>query len=204
MDHFNGRDYWLRLNDLEELNYKQASMLMERDFQIHCLTHPSRDESTRNAFFKVVDTWRNKVNKLEEELSTMKKQQEEKDNRDNVIDFSEAKLALASKEPPEGGNWLSTLSLETRFLAYRKGTTNPFLEDFLVGTNPKEIPAVLLGFEVAPSTYGFKWCDPVKFSREYSFYMTIKAHKDDGIEVQAGRVDSDGETQGVHPVHEKE
>lgn len=176
-------DYWVILNQLEkkssqleEKNYQQASMLMSRDFRIR---------------------------QLEEEL--MKKVQEEKDNRDNVIDMFEAKLDLASKEPPEAGNWLSNLPQGTRFLAFKKNIFSSFLEDFLVGTDPKQMPAVLLGYELSHREGGFKWCDPVKFSREYGFYMTIKTElNNDGNTVQDGRVVGNGESQVVNPVHEKE
>lgn len=176
-------DYWVFLNqlekknsELEEKNYKQASMLMERDFTIRQL-----------------------------EGKLMKKIQEEKDDKDNVIDLAEARLALASKEPPSSGDWLRTLSQGVSFLAHEKGSSNPFHDVFFVGTDPKMFPAVLLGYELNNREGGFKWCDPVKFSNKYKFIMTIKdvtEVNNDGIAVQAGRVDSDGETQTVDPVHE--
>lgn len=131
----------------------------------------------------------------------MKKQQEE---RDNVISMPEAKLALASKEPPKAGNWLSTLPQGTRFLAFRRNSFNSFLEDFLVGTDPKQMPAVLLGYELSHREGGFKWCDPVKFSQEYGFYMTIKTELNNDNTVQEGRVGGDGKTEVVNPVHETE
>lgn len=141
----------------------------------------------------------------DEEVDSMKKIQEEKDDKDNVINLAEARLALASKEPPEGGNWLSNLPFETRFLAYSKREPSPFLEDFLVATDPKKMPAVLVGYELAHKNGGFKWCDPVKFSRDYGLFMIIKTETEahDGIEVQARRMDSDGKSEIVNPVHEE-
>lgn len=140
---------------------------------------------------------------LRENMSTTKIHGDIDKFNDNVINLEEARLALASKEPPSGGNWLSTLDQGVSFLASKKGTFSSALDLFFVGTNPKEIPAVLLGYELNHREGGFKWFDPVKFSQEYNFYMTIKAEvPNDGIAVQEGRVGGDGETKIVDPVHE--
>lgn len=135
----------------------------------------------------------------------MKKIQEEKDIKDNIVDLQEARLALASKEPPKGGNWLSNLAQGTRFLASQKSNGNSTLYDFMVGTDPTKMPAVMLGYELGHRDGGFRWVDPVKFSRDYEFFMTIEVEQDNGsTEIQTGRVDSDGQSEVVHPIHEGE
>lgn len=134
----------------------------------------------------------------------MKKIQEDKDISDNIIDLQEARLALASKEPPKGGNWLSRLTSGTRFLASWKVENNSTLHDFVVGTDPTQMAAVLLGYELANRNGGFRWVDPVKFSRDYDFYMTIEVDQDGSSPIQTGRMEGDGQSEIVDPVHEIE
>lgn len=191
------KDWWMgQIEEIRKeekrlivLNYKQASMLMERDFDLR------RAKPYRLRYLEVRELRKN-----------MKKAQEEKDVADNIISFDEARLALASKEPPSGGNWLSNLPVETRFLAFKKTEHTPFLEDFMVGTDPKQMPAVLLGYELAHPNGGWKWCDPVKFSRDYGYFMTIqtKVENNDGNSVPEGTVGGDGQCEVVPPLHEKE
>jgi hypothetical protein len=121
---------------------------------------------------------------------------------DNVIDLEEAVRARRKKDPP-GGNWLAELPKDTRFLASLNAGGGSTLGDFLIGTDPKQMPAVLLGFELAHRDGGFRWVDPVKFSRDYTFFMTVEINGH-GPEVQDGRVEGDGKPEVVHSVHEDE
>lgn len=165
---------------LTELNYKQAGMLMERDLTIR---------------------------QLKEELK-MKKQQEEKDIKDNIINMDEARLALAAKDPPPpGGNWLSTLKKGTRFLASKKNYPEPVLGDFFVGSDPNEMKAVYLGYDMGSKEFGFKFFDPIIFSQLYSLYDVIQTEVEangNGNQVPNGTVAGDGEPQIIAGVHEEE
>lgn len=166
----------IRARELEELNYKQVSKLMERDLRIR---------------------------QLEEELQ-MKREQEEKDIKDNLIDFNEARLALAAKEPPVGGNWLSTLKKGTRFLASKKNYPEPVLGDFFVGSDPLQMKAVYLGFDLGSREFGFKFFDPVAFSQLYSLYDVIQTDVEfnDGNNVPTRTVEGDGKPEVLPEVYE--
>lgn len=134
----------------------------------------------------------------------MKKIQEEADNKRNVIDLQEARLALASKEPPKGGNWLSNLKSGTRFLASKK-SQDYMLGDFMVATDPTKMQAVLLGFDLGSPRGCFNWVDPLKFSQMNDFYMTIETELEDGsTTVPTGTVEGDGEPQVLDSLHEDE
>ncbi len=123
----------------------------------------------------------------------MKKIQEEKDTETNIIPFDEARLKLANKPPPTTGNWLSTLKKGTRFLAVRRNSPEPICGDFFVGSDPSKMAAVFLGHEVHTDQGAFRFVDPVRFSNMFEFIQTIDVEiPDDGIEVQEGRVESDG------------
>lgn len=125
---------------------------------------------------------------------------------DKIINFEEARLKLAPKEPPQGGNWLSRLPFETRFLASKKNTNDAALMDFIIASDPTQLAAVYLGYELNHRDGGFRWFDPVKFSRDYEFYMTIETRVEqengNGITVETGGVVGDGETQVVDSLHE--
>lgn len=167
----------VRCTGLEMQNHRQAGMLMERDLTIR---------------------------QLEEELR-MRKQQEEKDIKDNIIEFNEARLALATKEPPVGGNWLSTLKKGTRFLVSKKSYPEPVLGDFWVGSDPMQMKAVYLGYDMGSKEFGFKFFDPVVFSQLYTLYDVIQTEveQDGNINsIPAGSVEGDGQPQNVPPVHE--
>lgn len=111
---------------------------------------------------------------------------------DNVIDLQEARLKLAPKEPPKGGNWLSSLPKGTRFLAIKKNSPEPICGDFVVGTDPTQMTAVYIGFEVHTQGGGWKFVEPVRFSQMFEFIQTIGAEiYDDGSEIQDGRVEGD-------------
>lgn len=140
----------------------------------------------------------------------MKQEQEEIDIKDNVIDLNAAKLKLASKEPPRKGNWLSELTKGTRFLA-SKGSGED-LTDYMVGTDPKAMPAVYLGYNLAGRDGGFKFVDPIKFCNNWNFHSIIRtdifkeevdAANGNGIEVRTGTVEGDGERQVLPPLHEE-
>lgn len=122
---------------------------------------------------------------------------------DNIINFEEARLKLASQEPPSG-NWLSRLPFETRFLASRKSTNDATLLDFLVASDPKDNPFVFLGYELSHREGGFRFVDPVKFSKDYEFFCTIKTEvkANDGITVETGGVEGDGKPKVIHSLHE--
>lgn len=134
----------------------------------------------------------------------MKKQQEEKDIKDNIISLDEARLRMAAKEPPNGGNWLSKLEKGTRFLASRRQTSEATLGDFLVASDPKAMPAIFLGFELSSQQGGFRFVDPVKFCQQYDYFMTIEVEPNDSPDVQTGRVEGDGEPEVLDILHEKE
>lgn len=133
----------------------------------------------------------------------MKKIQEEED-KGNVIDLNEARLKFATKEPPGEGNWLSKLDKGTRFLAAKKNDFEEVLYDFFVGSDPKQMPAVFLGFELNHRDGGFRFVDPVKFSRKYTMYMTIEATTDDGNPVPTGTMEGNGECEIIPSLDEKE
>lgn len=174
MEYFNGRDYWLRLKDYKELNYKQASMLMERDL---------------------------KIRQLEE--AVMKSTQEIVQEVTNIIDFKDVQARMGSKEPPDG-NWLKDLKAGTRFLAYMKLSQASALGDFMLGTDPKELPAVYLGYEVGPQGFGWRWHDPVKFCKEFGLYSTLEVQDGNSDKLPEGTVEGDGQPKVVHLVHETE
>lgn len=135
----------------------------------------------------------------------MKKLQEEKNTAD-IINLEEARLALAGKDPPgSGSNWLSKMEKGSRFLASRRSMGDCILLDFCIGSDPKAMPAVFMGFELNHKDGGFRFVDPVKFSRDYEFYMTLEVRpEDDGNSIPTGTVEGDGERQIVDSVDESE
>lgn len=129
----------------------------------------------------------------------MKKQQEEQDIKDNIISLDEVRLKMAAKEPPKGGNWLSNLEKGTRFLCSRRQTNDPVLGDFLVGSDPKAMSAVFLGYELNHRDGGFKFFDPVKFCQIYDLFMILEVEIENGSpEIRTGTVESDGDDQIIH------
>jgi len=89
--------------------------------------------------------------------------------KDNIIP-----LFRAGAEPPDD-NWLSRLEKGTRFLAKRKGQTpSPELGDFVVASDPTQMKAVFLGYDMNNPTGGFRFVDPVVFSKQYELYDIIQ------------------------------
>lgn len=175
MEYFNGRDYWLRLKDYEELNYKQASMIMERDFLIR---------------------------QLQEELK-MKSTQEIVEDVTNIIDFKDIQAKMGSKQPPDG-NWIKDFKAGTRFLAFMKMNASSVLGDFILGTDPKELPAIYLGYENGQQGFGWKWHDPVKFCKEFGLYSILEVSDGNSNKVSDGTVEGDGQPKVVSSIHEVE
>lgn len=103
----------------------------------------------------------------------MKKEQQDRDNS-NVLPF--VPLALAGKEPPEGTgkNWLARFKQGTRFLAKSKHDSGSTLKDFVVLTDPKTMEVVLLGENVTTKDMVISWRDPVIFSNDHRFYLTLE------------------------------
>lgn len=126
-------------------------------------------------------------------------------NDDKIINWEEARLKLAHKGPPGGLNWLGNLPFGTRFLASRKSEAGSDLYDFVIATDPKQLAAVLLGLDLGNS--GFRWKDPVKFSRDYDLFLTLETKQEEengnSIAVETRGVEGDGEHQVVHVDDEK-
>lgn len=161
---------------LEALNQRQAGMLMERDFLIR---------------------------QLQEELKMNKTTQEIVEDVTNIIDFKDIQAKMGSKQPPDG-NWLKDLVAGTRFLAFMKMNATSLLGDFILGTDPKELPAVYLGYENGPQGFGWKWHDPVKFCKEFGLYSILEVSDGNSNTVPDGTVEGDGKSQVVTLVHEGE
>lgn len=129
------------------------------------------------------------------------------DNVDTIINFEEARLKLAAKEPPQGGNWLSRLPFETRFLASRKNNSDSTLSDFLIASDPTKMPFVYLGYELNHPSGGFRFVDPIRFSRDYELFCTIdnkEQENGNSTAVETGGVEGDGKPSIVHSLHEEE
>lgn len=131
----------------------------------------------------------------------MKTTQEIVDDVANIIDFKEIQAKMAGKQPPDG-NWLKDLQPGTRFLAFMKMNATSLLGDFILGTDPKELPAVYLGYENGPQGFGWKWHDPVKFCKEFGLYSILEVSDGNSNKVSDGTVESDGQLKVVPPVHE--
>jgi hypothetical protein len=151
-------------------------------------------EQRRNAEIGWCTLFQQQKSRIKELEDKMK--QEENKISENVIDLEERKrLLMAGKEPPGGGNWLAKLPKGTRFLANRRSLNDSSLCDFFIGSDPTKMPAVFLGFELNHRDGGFRFVDPVKFSRDYEFFMTIETEfQDDGTDVQTGGVEGDGQS----------
>lgn len=167
---------YLRAKGLEKKNYKQASMLMERDFTIR---------------------------QLKEELNKMNTMKEEQQVVDNIIDLEAVKARMGSKLPPDG-NWLKDFKAGTRFLAYMKTSATSMLGDFILGTNPNELPAVYLGYDLGPQGFGWRWHDPVKFCKEFGLYSILEVSDGNSNSIPEGTVEGDGKLKVVDTVHETE
>lgn len=172
----------VRCTGLEQQNQWQAARLMEYEQRFRILS---------NVHKIIADSWKRVFAEQEAKMK-----QEENKISENVIDLEERKkLLMAGKEPPGGGNWLSKLPKGTRFLASRKSLNDSSLGDYFIGSDPTKMPAVFLGFELNHRDGGFRFVDPVKFSKDYEFFMTIEAEfRDDGTDVQTGGVEGDGQS----------
>lgn len=169
-----------------------------KDFRYSvCHTHQwIDDKEDLNQVFSSFKAW------LEQE-DTMKTTQEIVDDVTNIIDFKEIQAKMGSKQPPDG-NWLKDLVPGTRFLAFMKMNTTSLLGDFILGTDPRELPAVYLGYENGPQGFGWKWHDPVKFCKEFGLYSILEVTDGNSNKVSDGTVESDGKPEIVTPVHETE
>lgn len=165
----------IRARGLVELNHHQAGMLMEKDLKIRQLKE-LKMKSTQEVIDEV----------------TM----------NNIIPFEEIKAKMAGKLPPDG-NWLNAFKPGTRFLAYSKLNTSSVLGDFILGTDPKELPAVYLGYENGPQSFGWRWHDPVKFCKEFGLYSILEVSDGNIDKVPEGTVEGDGKLKVVDPVHEE-
>lgn len=136
----------------------------------------------------------------------MKKEQEAKDN---VLPFERPKLALAGKEPPEGTgkNWLVRLPQGTRFLAKQKSDFGSELKDFVVLTDPKTMDVVLLGQNVTTKDMVITWRDPVIFSNDYRYYLTLEVlepNNGNTNKIPTEPVASDVKSEVIPGLHEEE
>lgn len=102
------------------------------------------------------------------------------------------------------GNWLRGMVSGTRFLAKRISDNSSELIDFVVGSDPKSMPAVFLGRNINAPDGRFTFVDPKIFVRDYSHFMTLEVletqHGDDN-QVQSGAVGSDDGSQVRPKVH---
>lgn len=177
----------VRIEGLTELNYEQASMLMERDHRLRM------SEPFRNRWLEIKN--------LRKEQ--MKSTQEIVEDVTNIIDFKEVQAKMAGKQPPDG-NWIKDFSAGTRFLAYMKANSASILWDFILGTDPKELPAIYLGYENGPQGFGWRWHDPVKFCKEFGLYSILEVSDGNSNNVSEGTVEGDGKPEIIPPVHEGE
>ena len=88
----------------------------------------------------------------------------------NVVPFVRPSISDGSG----GGNWLRNMAHGTRFLARRNSMNDSKLCDFVVASDPRAMPAVFLGEEINSREGGFRFVDPDRFIRDYSFYMTLE------------------------------
>lgn len=128
-----------------------------------------------------------------------------KENRlnENILEF---KIREGKDSEPPNGNWLKEMPQGTRFLASLKAVNDARLHDFIVASDPKKMEAVLLG-ENHGGTGEFCFWNPVKFVRDYEFFMTLEVLElEDGNsnKIQKGRVGGDGEPKVLPNLHEKE
>lgn len=114
---------------------------------------------------------------------------------ENVLEF---KLREGKDSGTPGTNWLREMKNGTRFLAFRKGTMESMLHDFIVASDPKAMDAVLLG-----ENHGiggeFRFRDPDKFIREYDCFMileVVELKDGNSNQVQEGTVEGDGGPEG--------
>lgn len=142
------------------------------------------------------------IRQLQEELK-MKSTQEIVEDVTNIIDFKEVQAKMAGKLPPDG-NWIKDFKAGTRFLAYMKANTASILWDFILGTDPKELPAIYLGYENGPQGFGWRWHNPVKFCKEFGLYSILEVSDGNTNKVSEGTMEGDGKSQIVPPVHETE
>lgn len=142
------------------------------------------------------------IRQLKDKLK-MKTTQEIVQEVTNIIPFDEIKAKMNSKLPPDG-NWLNAFKPGTRFLAYSKLNSSSVLGDFILGTDPKELPAVYLGYENGPQSFGWRWHDPVKFCREFGLYSILEVTDGNIDKVPEGTVEGDGKPKIVNPVHEEQ
>lgn len=136
----------------------------------------------------------------------MKKEQQEKDNS-NVLPF--VPLALAGKEPPEGTgkNWLGRMAQGTRFLAKQKTDFGSKLRDWVVLTDPKTMEPVLLGENVTTKDMLISWHDPVAFSNDHRFYLTLEileSNNGNSNTIPQEPVAGDAQPEVIDSVHEEE
>lgn len=116
-------------------------------------------------------------------------------NIDNILPFR-----LRGDEPPKGP-WLLDLPNGTRFLAHKNANPEADLMDFVVSSEP--LPAVYLGYNLAEQGGGWKFFDPVKFSKTFTLHTIIKEVQDgNSPAVQTGGMASDGQCEVLSPVHE--
>lgn len=134
----------------------------------------------------------------------MKKEQSEKDN---VLPFERPKLALGKEPPGTGKNWLVRLPQGTRFLAKQKSDFGSELKDFVVLTDPKTMDVVLLGQNVTTKDMVITWRDPVIFSNDYRYYLTLEVlepNNGNTNKIPTEPMASDVKSEVISGLHEEE
>src|SRR5258705_13023823 len=127
-------------------------------------------------------------------------------NDDSAIILPFNRPQLGGKEPPGGSNWLSRMVPGTRFLAKRRGLAGSEVDDFIVSTDPKTMPVVLLAKNINGRDGVFAWHDPVIFCKDHTFYMTLEViePKDGNInKISTEPVASDVKPKDVDSLHER-
>lgn len=120
----------------------------------------------------------------------------------DVIQFKDHKPAprkgMGYQPPPTSSNWLVEMAEGTRFLAKRKGDGGSLLTQFIVCTDPKAMPVVMLGESIDNVTGTFNWRVPELFSQDWDFHYTLEIMDKHGNsnKVQPGPVESHGNDPG--------
>lgn len=112
-----------------------------------------------------------------------------------------------SGDPPGTGNWLGRMVAGTRFFAKRKNVVGSEVDDFVVYTDPSTMPVVLLAKNTQSRDGELCWHDPIVFSKNYTYYMTLEVlepKNGNSNKIPTGPVVSDAKSKVITQLHEDE
>lgn len=124
-----------------------------------------------------------------------------------ILPFTPKDRLLTGGKGPPNDNWLYHMVPGTRFLAKRKNYAGSEVDDYVVYTNPQDMPVVLLAKNTYARDSDLSWHDPAIFSQQHKLYMILEVlepKNGNSDKIPTKRLASDVKPKVIHPVDEAE